>query len=150
CMTPKSRGELRLTGTDPEAALAIDHRYLSDVHSHDAAVLADGIEIAKEITRQGPLAALLGEELGPFAGIGKSELEARVRSVVEHYYHPVGTCKMGPVSDPGAVVDNSGAIHGLEGAYVADCSVMPVVPRANTNIPAIVVGERIASFLIGN
>jgi choline dehydrogenase len=149
CMTPRSRGELRLTGTDPEAALAIDHQYLGDLDSHDVAVLVDGIKIAKEITRQGPLAALLGEELAPFAGVGKSDLEARVRAVVEHYYHPVGTCKMGPASDSDTVVDNSGAVHGLEGVYVADCSIMPVVPRANTNIPAIVVGERIASFLIG-
>lgn len=150
CMTPKSRGKVRLTGTNPEAVLAIDHRYLGDVDGHDAAVLVDGFEIAKGITRQGPLAGLLGEELAPFAGVGKTELEARVRSEVEHYYHPVGTCKMGPASDPGAVVDNSGAIHGLAGVYVADCSIMPVVPRANTNIPAIVVGERIASFLIGD
>jgi choline dehydrogenase len=140
---------VRLTGADPEAALEIDHRYLADVDDHDAAVLIDGVEIAKEITRQGPLTRLLGEELAPFSGVDKAELEARVRSEVEHYYHPVGTCKMGPASDPGAVVDNSGAIHGLEGVYVADCSIMPVVPRANTNIPAIVVGERIASFLIG-
>ncbi|CAN5332577.1 GMC family oxidoreductase [soil metagenome] len=150
CMTPKLRGEVRLTGIDPEAALAIDHRYLNDFDGHDAAVLVDGIEIAKEITRQNPLAALLGEELAPFAGVSKADLEARIRSVVEHYYHPVGTCKMGPSADPDSVVDNSGAIHGLEGVYVADCSIMPVVPRANTNIPAIVVGERIASFLIGD
>jgi choline dehydrogenase len=54
---------------------------------------------------------------------------------------------MGPSSDPQAVVDPRGKIHGLDGAYVADCSIMPVIPRANTNIPAAVVGERIASWL---
>ncbi|HEU5431824.1 MAG TPA: GMC family oxidoreductase, partial [Thermomicrobiales bacterium] len=65
----------------------------------------------------------------------------------EHYYHPVGTCAMGPASDPSAVVDAHGQIHGLTGGYVADCSIMPVVPRANTNIPGLVVGERIAGWL---
>lgn len=149
CMTPRSRGELHLTSTDPEAPLSIDHRYLGDLDSHDAAVLVEGIAMAKELTRQSPLASLLGDETAPFAGVGDADLEERVRATVEHYYHPVGTCKMGLGSDPEAVVDNSGAIHGLTGAYVADCSIMPVVPRANTNIPAVVVGERIASFLIG-
>jgi choline dehydrogenase len=67
---------------------------------------------------------------------------------VVHYYHPVGTCKMGVASDPGAVVDPCGKIHGLEGGYIADCSIIPVIPRANTNIPAIVIGERIASRLV--
>jgi choline dehydrogenase len=149
CMTPRSRGSLRLSGADPEATPIIDHGYLNDVDGHDAAVLADGVAIAKEFTGQSTLAALLGEELSPFAGVAKADLLTRIHANVEHYYHPIGTCKMGPASDPEAVVDNTGAIHGLEGGYVADCSIMPVVPRANTNIPAVVVGERIASFLIG-
>ncbi len=54
---------------------------------------------------------------------------------------------MGPATDPMAVVDARGKIHGLDGGYVADCSIMPVIPRANTNVPAAVVGERIASWL---
>jgi choline dehydrogenase len=149
CMTPRSRGTLRLTSADPEETLSIDHRYLTDVDGHDAAVLADGVALAKELTAQAPLAALLGEELPPFAGITTAGYLTRTQETVEHYYHPVGTCKMGPISDPEAVVDSTGAIHGLEGGFVADCSIMPVVPRANTNVPAVVVGERIASFLIG-
>lgn len=149
CMTPRSRGALRLAGSDPGAAPVIDHGYLNDIDGHDAAVLADGVAIAKEFARQSALAELVGEELPPFAGAGEADLLARVHATVEHYYHPVGTCKMGPASDADAVVDSIGAIHGLDGGFVADCSIMPVVPRANTNIPAVVVGERIASFLIG-
>lgn len=147
CMTPRSRGSLRLASADPDAAPIIDHGYLNDVDGHDAAVLADGIAFVRNLTRQSSLAPLLGDELLPSGGIGDDI--AWIRETVEHYYHPVGTCKMGPASDPEAVVDNTGAIHGLEGGFVADCSIMPVVPRANTNIPAVVVGERIASFLIG-
>jgi choline dehydrogenase-like flavoprotein len=54
---------------------------------------------------------------------------------------------MGPESDPTAVVDARGKVHGMDNLYVADASIMPVVPRANTNIPALVVGERIAAWL---
>lgn len=149
CMTPRSRGSLRLAAADPETTPIIDHGYLNDVDGHDAAVLSDGVAIAKELTQQPALATLIGEELPPFARAGQADLLARIHATVEHYYHPVGTCKMGPISDPDAVVDNTGAIHGLEGGFVADCSIIPVVPRANTNIPAVVIGERIASFLIG-
>jgi choline dehydrogenase len=67
---------------------------------------------------------------------------------VVHYYHPVGTCAMGPSSDPTAVVDACGKVHGLANAYVADCSIMPVIPRANTNLPAVVVGMRVAQWLL--
>ncbi|HEV2169358.1 MAG TPA: GMC oxidoreductase, partial [Candidatus Binatus sp.] len=57
-------------------------------------------------------------------------------------------CRMGPASDRTAVVDSRGKIHGLDNAYVADASIMPIIPRANTNVPALVVGERIARWLL--
>ncbi|CAN5800229.1 hypothetical protein BH20CHL4_BH20CHL4_09450 [soil metagenome] len=55
---------------------------------------------------------------------------------------------MGPASDPDTVVDAGGAIHGINGLFMAGCSIMPVIPRANTDMPAAVVGEKIASVLI--
>jgi choline dehydrogenase len=55
---------------------------------------------------------------------------------------------MGPASDRSAVIDARGRIHGLDNAFVADASIMPVIPRANTNLPALVVGERIARWLL--
>jgi choline dehydrogenase-like flavoprotein len=70
-----------------------------------------------------------------------------VRRDCLHYFHAVGTCKMAPESDATAVVDARGKVHGVDNLYVADASIMPVVPRANTNIPALVVGERIAAWL---
>jgi len=99
--------------------------------------------LTRRITVQEPLRSLLGEETSP----ADQTLDEFITNNVGHYYHPVGTCKMGPTSDPEAVVDHTGALHGLAGGYVADCSIMPIVPRANTNIPAIVVGERIATYL---
>jgi choline dehydrogenase len=150
CMTPRSRGRMLLTSGDPEAKPVFEHGYLSDVDRADLRVLADGIEIGREMAGQPQVRQFIGEELAPGPDIRtRAELEEWIDRIVVHYYHPVGTCKMGPDSDPDAVVDPRGKIHGLEGGYVADCSIMPVIPRANTNIPAAVVGERIATWLVG-
>jgi choline dehydrogenase len=62
-------------------------------------------------------------------------------------HHVSCTAKMGPESDPMAVVDQYGQVHGIEGLRVADISIMPDCPRANTNAPAIMIGERIADFM---
>jgi choline dehydrogenase len=142
CLTPRSRGEIHLSDADPEAIPAIDHAFLADVDGYDAMILADGVRIMRTLATNEPLRTFLGEELN---ALEPAEL---VRRRVEHYYHPVGSCKMGPASDPQAVVDPAGRIHGLENAYVADCSICPVVPRANTNLPAVVIGLRVASLLL--
>ncbi|HEX5808392.1 MAG TPA: GMC family oxidoreductase [Anaerolineales bacterium] len=143
-MTPLSRGKVQLTSTDPFATLKIDTAYLSDPEGRDLAVLWNGIELVREYACQPPLANWIGEEISPTANYRTPE---DVRRDNLHYYHPVGTCKMGPESDPAAVVDARGKVHGVDNLYVADASIMPVVPRANTNIPALVVGERIAAWL---
>ncbi|HEX6724734.1 MAG TPA: GMC family oxidoreductase [Gaiella sp.] len=142
-MEPRSRGRLTLSGTDPDAAPVIDHGYLTD--PQDVAVLLEGIERARELAAAEPLRALIGEELSPGAD---ADLASAIRRSHVHYYHPVGTCALGPADDPLAVCDGGGRLHGLERIVVADCSLMPVVPRANTNVPAVVVGERIAGELL--
>lgn len=148
CLTPRSRGHLRVTGPDPEASPVIDHRYLSDPEGEDLRVLVDGLRTARRIAAHPDYAILLGGERTPGAGVQSQEqMEAYAGATCEHYFHPVGTCKMAPASDPGAVVDSRAAVHGIESLHVADCSIMPVVPRANTNIPAAVVGERVAALL---
>lgn len=136
CMTPRSRGTVRIRSADPGERPAIDHAYLREAHDLD--VLADGVERMREIAAHMPQ---LGEELG-----GRprgDELRAAIRRGVVHYYHPVGTCALG------AVVDAGGAVHGVDGLYVADCSIIPTIPRANTNVPAAVVGLRVADALLG-
>ena len=138
CMTPRSRGTVRLAGADGTQPPVIDHAYLGDPGGHDRAVLCDGIEIARELARSGPFAGLLGEELAPTAGL---TARAAVDATVAHYYHPSGTCAMG------AVVDARLRVHGVEGLCVADCSVFPTVPRANTCLPAVLVAHRLAGWL---
>lgn len=70
-----------------------------------------------------------------------------VRTNVGGTWHPSGTCRMGRASDPQAVTSPAGAVFGVEGLHVADASLMPSIPRANTNMPTIMIAERIAAFL---
>lgn len=149
CMTPVSRGTLQLQSADPAAAPLIDHGYITDPAAADRAILVDGVRLAREMAGQSPLRELVGVETAPGPAVqSPAELERWAADNVVHYYHPVGTCAMGPASDPAAVVDARGLIHGLSNAYVADCSIMPVIPRANTNLPAVVVGMRVAHWLL--
>src|SRR5687768_7112807 len=143
-MIPLSRGSVQLTSTDPFATLKIDTAYLSDRDGRDLAILWNGIELVRDYACQAQLVELIGEEISPTVNYKTPE---DVRRDNLHYFHPVGTCKMGPESDPTAVVDSRGKVHGVDNLYVADASIMPVIPRANTNIPALVVGERITAWL---
>jgi choline dehydrogenase len=149
CMTPRSRGALTLRSADPLIAPRIDHGYLNDPDGHDRATLVEGVRIARDVASHVPLRELLGEEVGPGSGVrDDAAIAAWIDSAVGHYYHPVGTCRMGRDDDPLAVTDARGRIHGLQNASVADCSIVPVIPRANTNMPAIAIGERIARWLL--
>ncbi len=140
CMTPQSRGRIDIVSRDPETHPKIDHAYLSDPDDHDITVLQDGLKIANELLSQSSLASLLGEPISD-----TSNFDA-IRNQVEHYYHPVGTCKMG--TDATAVCDPSGRVNGLENVFVADASLMPQITRGNTNLPTVMIGERIASELL--
>jgi choline dehydrogenase len=140
-LEPLSRGSLHVLGADPEAAPRIEHGYLTDPGGADLAVIDEGIERARELAGAEPLRELIGPEITP-------SLDRPVVEYHAHYFHPVGTCAMGAESDPAAVCDGRGRVRGLEGVVVADCSLMPVIPRANTNVPAVVVGEMIADLLL--
>jgi len=146
CMTPRSRGTVAVRGADPSERPLIDHGYLTDPEGHDEAVLTEGVRIAREIASRKPLATLLGEEIRPRGN--PEDLAQAIQDSVEHYYHPVGTCQMGPAADPKTVVDSDGRVHGVDGLLVADCSIVPTAPRANTHLPATVIGLRMARALL--
>jgi choline dehydrogenase len=148
CMTPKSRGSLTLRSSNPTDRPRVDHNYLGDPDGHDLAVIADGFQIARQIAGAANTDTLLGEEFSPGANVNSdTEIREWITGHVHHYFHAAGTCKMGPSTDPNAVVDASGNVRGIAGLYIADCSIMPQVPRANTNIPAAVVGAKIGRAL---
>lgn len=141
CLTPASRGRVDIASPDPRRQPIIDHRYLSDPPGHDLGVLRDGLALANELFAQPALRSILG------GAITDCSTDDAIRANVVHYYHPVGSCAMGTDPDAGAVCDPSGRVFGVDGVVLADCSIMPRIPRANTNIPAVMVGERIAALL---
>ena len=84
----------------------------------------------------------------------EKKLEKAIRAgTIRRYhgidYHPACTCRMGPSSDSEAVVDASGKVHGLDGLYICDASIFPTLMRANTNLPAAMVAEKLAGVIGG-
>ena len=143
-MAPQSRGRLTLRDSDPQSNPVIDTGYFTDPDDYDLAALLDGVVLTREVARHPQFAELIGKELDETAGMVTAE-DVRRKSL--HYFHPVGTCKMGPAFDPEAVVDATGKVHGVEGLRVVDASIMPTVPRANTNLPTLMLAERIVAAL---
>ncbi|MCX7601484.1 MAG: GMC family oxidoreductase N-terminal domain-containing protein [Meiothermus sp.] len=144
-----SRGYLSITSTDPEDPPHIHHGYLSDPEGLDLAMLANGYERLLELVRAKPLADYLGPVQGGWSELrSRADLEALIRRLALHTWHPVGTCKMGPASDATAVVDPTGKVHGLENLFVADASIMPVITKCNTNLPTLAIAEKIAEGLL--
>ncbi len=139
CLTPSSRGRLRLRSADPGAAPLLDHGFLTDPHDHDLGVLLEGVELARRFLAAPPMAALFDGEASPGP---EADPTTAIRAGVAHCWHPVGTCAMGDVTD------ERGRVRGVDGVVVADASLMPQTVRATTNLPTVVVGERIARFLV--
>ncbi|MEO5738607.1 MAG: GMC oxidoreductase, partial [Variovorax sp.] len=145
-LAPKSRGELRLRSKDPLDLPWLDAGALA--HEDDVRVLREGVRLARRILKAPSLSALVSQELEPlpeFAGDDDATIDARVRRYAKTVYHPGGTCKMG--TDDMAVVDPQLRVRGLQGLRVADVSVMPAIPRGNTNAGTIMIAERAADFI---
>ncbi len=140
-----SRGSLTLRSASPYAKPLIDPAYLSD--KADLDVLVAGVRQAREIAATGPLASLVGGEWAPGEQVASDEAVADfVRREVATLFHPVGTCAMGAGD---AVCDPELRVRGVEGLRVVDASVMPSVPRGNTNAPTIAIAERAADLIRG-
>ena len=147
-LQPHSRGRISLRSTDPLRAPRIDPRYLSD--ERDLALLRHGLEMARSVFASAAWSGIRTDELLPGAAVtSESDLAAYIRQTCETLYHPVGTCAMGPASDREAVVDSELRVHGLGGLRVVDASIMPVVPRGNTNVPTMVIAEKAAADFFG-
>ena len=141
------RGELRLTSADPHAAPSIDNRFCED--PRDSERLVGCLKDTLAFARTRPLADMIDAIVFPdLTRIGSDDDIADLcRRFSGSGYHPCGTVKMGPATDPMAVVDQHGCCHGVDGLVVADASIMPFVPRANTNLTCIMIGERVGEWL---
>ena len=141
----ESRGTLRLQSPDPLAHPLIDPNVLS--HPRDLEILVKGVRIAQEIGHQPALAPFIDKPYLPTAGEkSDEEIVEHIRQNTQSLYHPVGTCKMGV--DQLAVVSPELKVHGISRLRVADASIMPTVVNANTNAPAIMIGEKCADMIL--
>jgi choline dehydrogenase len=144
-LKPKSRGFVALGSPDPTAKPLILHNYLQ--HPEDVASAVAGVRTCLEICESGRLAELsTGMLIGP-SSRSDEDIDAHCRQRLQTLYHPVGTCRMG--DEPTAVVDRELKVRGVEGLRVVDASVMPTVPRGNTNAPVIALAERAADLIKG-
>lgn len=144
----RSTGTVRLTSADHDAPLAIDHCYCTD--PADLEALADAVEYLRDLAATPPLARMLSDERQPGPAFRDRDgiREYLLRNVTTTF-HPACTCRMGPSSDPLAVVDHEARVHGLDGLRVCDASIFPYIPRANLNWPVIAAAERVADLIRG-
>ena len=144
---PASRGEVRLSGPNPQDPLIVDPQVLTAQTDVDALVAS--VRQCREIGRADALAAWQPTEIHPGPEVTDADLEDYVRGSVVTYHHQAGTCRMG--TDGDAVVDPSTfAVHALSGLRLADASIMPQVTTGNTNAPTIMIAERAAAALVGS
>ncbi len=149
----RSRGRIMLRSADPRHKPLIDPGYLADPADLEALVKA--VVMVRDIAGRKPMRKMCAAEEAPGAGLRTdADIGDFVRRDVTTIYHPVGTCSMSgdarvDASRLAGVVDTELRVRGVEGLRVVDASVMPTVPRGNTNAPTIAVAERAADMISG-
>jgi choline dehydrogenase len=137
-----------LRSSDPFAVADVDHAFLRE--QDDVTSLVEGFRWVEELVRSSPpLSRYLGRQLSNPGRDDQEGIRTWIRNYHQHYWHPAGSCRMGPPDEPGAVVGADGSVHGIPNLFVADASVFPQIPRATPAWPIVVVGERIARSMIG-
>ncbi|MBT6559201.1 MAG: choline dehydrogenase, partial [Gammaproteobacteria bacterium] len=144
------RGRLTFSSADPKQAPGIENRFCED--PRDASRLAECVRDTLAFTQTGALAEMVKSVTFPDLnrGVAQEDLENLCRKFSGSGYHPCGTAKMGPAKDAMAVVDHKGRCHKVTQLVVADASIMPSVPRANTNLTCFMIGEQIGEWIRTN
>jgi len=138
----RNRGRIFLKSSDPDELPEVDPQMLAD--PEDLRAMVSAMEFIAELVEGNPVKEFYGPLLQPGPGEDWAKF---ARSTYDSYHHGVGTCKMGPASDPTAVVDERLRVHGMTNLWIADASIMPTVTHANTNLTAIMIGERLSDFI---
>ncbi len=142
----ESAGELRLVSADPHDKPHIDYRYLRS--ERDRQRLREAVRLCRDILSRPAFSDIAGSAVSPTESelADDGALDAWLLRNVFTTFHTSGSCKMGPSTDPTAVVDQYCRVHGVNNLRVVDISICPDVVRANTNATAVMIGERAAEF----
>jgi choline dehydrogenase len=145
---PESRGYVRLRSNDPFAPPLIQTNYLT--HEHDRRVVVAGMKLARRLLASRPLAPYYAYEDYPGPGVqSDDEFLAAATQRAQTTFHPGCTCRMGPATDPHAVVDDRLRVHGLEALRVVDASIMPRMISANLNASTLMIADKASDFVRG-
>jgi choline dehydrogenase len=144
-MRPKSRGSVTLQSANASDAPLIDPQFLSD--PRDMEILVKGTQIGYDIMQGNAFSPYRGDMLYPLERNNTVQIEQFLRDHADTEYHPCSTCKMGPASDPMAVVDATLKVYGIDKLRVVDASIMPQLVTGNTNAPTIMIAEKAADMI---
>jgi choline dehydrogenase len=147
-MRSKSRGFVRIQSNDAKDSPKILFNYMS--HPDDWKEFRACIRLTREVISQKALEPFRAEEIQPGSVVqSDDDIDGFIREHCESAYHPTGTCKMGAVNDPMAVVDPQCRVIGIENLRVADSSIMPQVTNGNLNGPTLMIGEKASDHILG-
>lgn len=143
---PRGTGLLRYPSADARARPVIDSRLLDD--PHDRALAVEAMQWALRLAQTRALSRMV-RPLWPSAGVlaSRDRADAWIRSASDSGYHPCGTAPFGPSGDPRFAADSRGRVHGVEGLFIGDASLMPTIPSSNIHLPTLMIGERIGAWL---
>jgi choline dehydrogenase len=137
-----TRGRLTLRSADPNELPAIESRMLED--GRDVEAMTNTMRFIFDLTQHDSIEKYYGPLVQPGP---KDDWAKFARSTYDSYHHGVGTCLMAPASNKMAVVDQNLKVHGMDNLWIGDASIMPTVTHANTNLTAIMIGERVSDFI---
>ncbi|MDE4173560.1 choline dehydrogenase [Phaeobacter sp. PT47_59] len=147
-MRSPSRGEVTLNSADPKEDPRIFFNYMST--EQDWIDFRKCVRLTREVFAQEAMKPFVKHEIQPGDALqSDAEIDGFIREHAESAYHPCGTCKMGAVDDPMAVVDPDCRVIGVDGLRVADSSIFPRITNGNLNGPSIMTGEKAADHILG-
>ena len=147
-MRSPSRGAVTLRSAKPEDSPKITFNYMST--EKDWIDFRRGIRLTREIFAQEAFRPFVKHEIQPGVALQTdAQIDGFIRAHAESAYHPCGTCKMGAVDDPLAVVDPQTNVIGVKGLRVVDSSIFPQITNGNLNGPSIMVGEKASDLILG-
>ena len=138
----RTRGRLVLNSQDPHQLPSVEPEMLED--PADIQAMVSAMEFVVDLTRTEPMQEYYGPAMQPAP---EEDFAQFARTTFESFQHGVGTCAMGPGPDDRAVVDQHLRVHGMSNLWIADASVMPVVPHCHTNSACLMIGERLSDFM---